>query len=271
MKTAKKSNDPCTHEGENICTHCNKYWNNKPNENQFASIETPQKILANHMGLDEYHNGYITVSSQSMIDAMEEYKNKSTPSSSREYTGIFDILKSGNFSDEISSSVADYLSQYNTVDGWKKLINWLELIKQDYTEVLILQVISYAKELQSNIPLPKESARGFTVEEMEGAIDYAAHCYTHVEEDKWDGYNDEIIRTAGIVSEYIASLPLQSKVEGEDWVKVEELESVMMQLGQAHDMLAKTKLTPNEYQPISSILATVKVELFKLHKKTYTK
>jgi len=41
-----------------------------------------------------------------------------------------------------------------------------------------------------------------------------------------------------------------------------KLESIMSKFGEAHNMLARTKLSKEEYQPISSLLATAKVELF---------
>lgn len=40
------------------------------------------------------------------------------------------------------------------------------------------------------------------------------------------------------------------------------LESAMAKFGKAHDMLARTKLSSHEYQPISSLLSHAKVELF---------
>lgn len=43
---------------------------------------------------------------------------------------------------------------------------------------------------------------------------------------------------------------------------IEKLESIMSKFGEAHSMLARTKLSKEEYQPISSLLATAKVELF---------
>lgn len=42
-------------------------------------------------------------------------------------------------------------------------------------------------------------------------------------------------------------------------------EECMQQLGEAHNMLAKTSLSKKEYEPISGLLAKAKVELFKIY------
>lgn len=42
-------------------------------------------------------------------------------------------------------------------------------------------------------------------------------------------------------------------------------EDAMSKLGEAHNLLAKTKLPTEEYQPISSLMATAKVELFNIY------
>lgn len=46
---------------------------------------------------------------------------------------------------------------------------------------------------------------------------------------------------------------------------VRRLESVMSKFGEAHNMLARTKLSKEDYQPISSLLATAKIELFNIY------
>jgi hypothetical protein len=43
------------------------------------------------------------------------------------------------------------------------------------------------------------------------------------------------------------------------------IEYIMPELGEVHNMLARTSLSKSEYQPISTKLAEVKVELFKLY------
>ena len=50
---------------------------------------------------------------------------------------------------------------------------------------------------------------------------------------------------------------------GEDAIEV--LKDIMLKFGNAHDMLAKSKLTKEEYQPISSLLAKGKIELFNFY------
>ena len=40
---------------------------------------------------------------------------------------------------------------------------------------------------------------------------------------------------------------------------------VMLMLGGAHDMLARTKLETKDYQPVSSLLAKAKVKLLNLY------
>lgn len=42
-------------------------------------------------------------------------------------------------------------------------------------------------------------------------------------------------------------------------------EECMSQLGEAHNLLAKTNLSKKEYEPISGLLAKAKVELFKIY------
>jgi hypothetical protein len=44
--------------------------------------------------------------------------------------------------------------------------------------------------------------------------------------------------------------------------EIEKLSGIMSKLGEAHNMLAKTSLSKEEYQPISGLLAKAKVELF---------
>ncbi len=46
---------------------------------------------------------------------------------------------------------------------------------------------------------------------------------------------------------------------------VRRLEDIMSQFGEAHNMLAKTSLSKDEYQPISSLLATAKIGLFNIY------
>lgn len=46
---------------------------------------------------------------------------------------------------------------------------------------------------------------------------------------------------------------------------VRRLEDVMSKFGEAHNMMARTKLPKEEYQPISSLMATAKVELFNIY------
>lgn len=43
------------------------------------------------------------------------------------------------------------------------------------------------------------------------------------------------------------------------------VEYIMPELGEVHNMLARTSLSKEEYQPISTKLAEVKIELFKLY------
>lgn len=43
------------------------------------------------------------------------------------------------------------------------------------------------------------------------------------------------------------------------------LENCISKFGEAHNMMARTKLPKEEYQPISSLMATAKVELFNLY------
>lgn len=50
---------------------------------------------------------------------------------------------------------------------------------------------------------------------------------------------------------------------GEDAIEV--LKDIMLKFGNAHDMLAKSKLTKEEYQPISNLLAKGKIELFNFY------
>lgn len=45
------------------------------------------------------------------------------------------------------------------------------------------------------------------------------------------------------------------------------LEAIMTKFGEAHILLARTRLPTDEYQPISSLLAEAKVELFKFYSK----
>lgn len=40
------------------------------------------------------------------------------------------------------------------------------------------------------------------------------------------------------------------------------IEDAMLKFGEAHDLLAKTKLTTKEYQPISTLLSDAKTILF---------
>jgi hypothetical protein len=44
--------------------------------------------------------------------------------------------------------------------------------------------------------------------------------------------------------------------------EIEKLSGIMSKFGEAHNMLAKTSLSKEEYQPISGLLAKAKVELF---------
>lgn len=46
---------------------------------------------------------------------------------------------------------------------------------------------------------------------------------------------------------------------------VRRLESCMSKFGEAHNMLARTKLSKEDYQPISTLLASAKVELFNIY------
>lgn len=46
---------------------------------------------------------------------------------------------------------------------------------------------------------------------------------------------------------------------------VGRLEDIMSKFGEAHNMMARTKLSTEEYQPISSLMATAKVELFNIY------
>ena len=52
------------------------------------------------------------------------------------------------------------------------------------------------------------------------------------------------------------------KIETENLNNIKKLESIMLTFGDAHTMLAKTSLSKEEYQPISSLLAIANVELF---------
>ena len=47
--------------------------------------------------------------------------------------------------------------------------------------------------------------------------------------------------------------------------QINKLNSIMSKFGEAHNMLARTSLSKKEYQPISSLLATAKVELFNFY------
>jgi len=46
---------------------------------------------------------------------------------------------------------------------------------------------------------------------------------------------------------------------------IHRLEDVMSQLGEVHNMLARTPLSKDSYQPISSKFAIAKVELFNIY------
>lgn len=46
---------------------------------------------------------------------------------------------------------------------------------------------------------------------------------------------------------------------------VRRLEDIISKFGEAHNMMARTKLSTEEYQPISSLMATGKVELFNIY------
>jgi hypothetical protein len=43
------------------------------------------------------------------------------------------------------------------------------------------------------------------------------------------------------------------------------IEYIMPELGEVHNMIARTSLSKSEYQPISTKLSEIKVELFKLY------
>ena len=47
--------------------------------------------------------------------------------------------------------------------------------------------------------------------------------------------------------------------------EIRNLEDILLRFGEAHNMLAKTSLSKEEYQPISTLLASAKVELFKFY------
>lgn len=47
--------------------------------------------------------------------------------------------------------------------------------------------------------------------------------------------------------------------------QIECLNSIMLKFGKAHNLLAKTSLSKKEYQPISSLMTTAKVELFNFY------
>ena len=47
--------------------------------------------------------------------------------------------------------------------------------------------------------------------------------------------------------------------------QIEKLEEIMLGFGEAHNLLAKTSLSKEEYQPISGLLAKAKVELFNFY------
>lgn len=49
--------------------------------------------------------------------------------------------------------------------------------------------------------------------------------------------------------------------------QIEELEKIMHGFGEVHSMLARTKLLPKEYNPISGLFAKAKVDLFNYYLK----
>ena len=60
--------------------------------------------------------------------------------------------------------------------------------------------------------------------------------------------------------EHITSSPHSSNTN-----VVRRLEDIMSKFGEVHNMLARTNLSKEDYQPISSLLATAKVELFNIY------
>lgn len=52
--------------------------------------------------------------------------------------------------------------------------------------------------------------------------------------------------------------------------QIEKLKDIMSKFGEAHNMLAKTSLPKIEYQPISTLLASAKIELFNFYQERKT-
>ena len=50
-----------------------------------------------------------------------------------------------------------------------------------------------------------------------------------------------------------------------------QLNEILIQLSEAHNLLAKSSLHIKEYMPISNILSEVKIELFNINNKTCKK
>lgn len=76
------------------------------------------------------------------------------------------------------------------------------------------------------------------------------------------------IENVKLEQQLITELPLIDTTSSQPFTKphvVRRLEDVMSKFGEAHNMMAGTKLSKEEYQPISSLMATAKVELFNIY------
>jgi len=75
------------------------------------------------------------------------------------------------------------------------------------------------------------------------------------------------IRVAWKISKPFMRPPIPPAEEKTDAVElIEILESAMTDFGEAHNLLAKSTLPREEYNPISGLLAKAKVELFKVYR-----
>jgi len=63
--------------------------------------------------------------------------------------------------------------------------------------------------------------------------------------------------------EKVISLEISTEKEND----IRQLEIIMSKFGEAHNLLAKTKLPKEQYNPISNLMATAKAQLFFLYQR----
>jgi hypothetical protein len=174
-------------------------------------------------------------------------------------TGLDVAYHIGNYADWLENKIVDYrlLPSNDIVGEGKRVEEGIQTCKQCGVFVFTAD----ANYCINGHPVPKECHKETIQctecdEIQEAQVEHTTPYYTYVHKCVKCGYT--------IMESEWNTVPSTPPVKVDEG-KAEELQGVLEELAQVHNLLAKSPLTHPKYQPISGLMVSIKTKLFDLY------